>query len=97
MAAKGVAYWRREVPAFDKANRAIDLLIAADLGWAHGQSVIAHIHPDTLAVSILLRGAGSQALVAKADERLSKLGYRKGGWVHENTFGVEVWRKDVTR
>ena len=95
MKAKTTAQWRREVPAYDRAIRAAERLLAARPTWAG--RVIAHIHPDTRVVSILLRGPGSQALTAQADEDLSRLGYRPGGWAHETTCGVEVWRKDVTR
>jgi hypothetical protein len=93
--AKTTAQWRREVPAYDKAIRAAEHLLAARPTWAG--RVIAHIHPDTLVVSILLRGPGSGSLTSPADRLLAKFGYRTGGWAYEDTHGVEVWRKTVAR
>jgi hypothetical protein len=94
--AKSTAQWRREVPAYDKAVRAAEHLLKTCPDWAG--RVIAHIHPDTLVVSILLRGPESLAMTSHADRLLTdSFNYRPGGWSHENTHGVEVWRKDVTR
>lgn len=95
MARMTTAQWRREVPAYDRAFRAVESLLSSGPAWAG--RVIAHLHPDTRVVSILVRGPGSGALTAPADEHLRTLGYRAGGWVRETTCGVEVWRKVVAR
>lgn len=91
--AKTTAEWRREVPAYDKAFRAAESLLAAGPAW--DRRVVAHLHPDTRVVSILLRGPGSGALTGRADGFLARFGYRPGGWVSESVSGVEVWRKAV--
>lgn len=88
--AKTSAQWRRQAPAYDRAVRVVEALRES---WSGGPLVVAHIHPDTHVVSIILHGDRSDT--ANADRRLR--GYHAGGWVQETTCGVTVWRKVVHR
>jgi hypothetical protein len=91
MRAKTTAQWRREVPAYDKAIRAVEAVSAAWPGQA--PRLIAHIHPDTRIVSIIMDGSGKDC--DTADSRLVHRGYARG-WVWDTTYARAVWRKVVT-
>lgn len=52
--AKTTAQWRREVPAYDRMCRDVDLL-APHLPFGGGRAAVAHIDPDTRAVSFIVR------------------------------------------
>jgi hypothetical protein len=86
--AKTTAQWRREVPAYDKAIRAVESAVKA---WPGGPRMIAHVHPDTRVVSLILDG--TEADCEHADRLLA---YRSG-WAWDTTYGHPVWRKTVTR
>lgn len=90
--AKTTAQWRREVPAYDRAIRAVEDLHKAWPGRA--PRIIAHIHPDTRVVSIILDGDRADTEVA--DRRLTGRGYRSG-WQWDTECPRAVWRKVVAR
>lgn len=85
---KTLAQWRREFPAYDEAIRAVE---AAATVWPRAPRMIAHIHPDTHIVSIVLDG--SEKDCAAADRLLP---YRDG-WDRDNAHARAVWRKVVAR
>lgn len=89
--AKTTAQWRREVPNYDRAIRAVE---AAIQNWPSRRPprVIAHIHPDTRVVSIILDGSEAQTKVA--DVLLVSTGYRHG-WQWDTGNARPVWRKVV--
>ena len=82
--AKTTAQWRREFPAYDKAYRAVE-----KAAWPGGPRMVAHIHPDTHVVSIILDGSAADC--EKADRRL---GY-PSGWTWDTDYPRAVWRKVV--
>jgi len=90
--AKTTAQWRREVPAYDTAIRAVE---AAVKGWPAGRAprMIAHLHPDTHVVSIILDGSEGDTRVA--DVLLTSTGYRRG-WEWDASYPRAVWRKTVS-
>jgi hypothetical protein len=95
MTARTVAQWRKAVPAFDKAHRAVEDLRT---NWPASRvpHLVAHIHPDTRIVSIVLHGNRGQR--DAADTMLTdRYGYPLGGWQQETVHGVTVWRKVVAR
>jgi hypothetical protein len=82
------AQWRREVPAYDKAIRAVEAVAAS---WPARPRMIAHIHPDTRVVSIILDGSDADCTTADR-----KLGY-PAGWKWDTDYPRAVWRKVVTQ
>nr|WP_221374450.1 hypothetical protein [Actinoplanes polyasparticus] len=91
MTAKTLAQWRREFPAYDTAIRAVEALRGTRLV----PHTVAHIHPDTHTVSILLHG--SRRNTETADRLLHDFGYPAGGWALEAGHDHEIWRKRVAR
>lgn len=90
MTRKTTAQWRREHPAYDLAYRAVEALRATQ----RLPHTVAHIHPDTHHVSIILHG--TQAHTSIADGLLYDFGIPAGSWRQETGYGVQYWRKRVT-
>ena len=57
--------------------------------------MVAHIHPDTWVISIVLHGTEEQTRIA--DEKLTRLDtwFTAGGWAQEELDGYFYWRKTV--
>jgi hypothetical protein len=92
--AKTTAQWRREVPAFDRAHKAVVALIA---NWPGCPRMTDHLNEDTLVVSIILHG--NRADCSTADRLLDRLHYADLAgrrWVAESFQGHAFFRK-VTR
>lgn len=89
--AKTPAQWRREIPAYDTALRAVEAVVATRR-FGH---MVAHLDPDTLAVSLVLHGSHTQACVV--DELLHDFGIPPRGWVLVDGYDHEIWRKEITR
>ncbi len=88
--AKTTAQWRREVPAYDRACKAVQKLRTANGGHGHGPRTIAHLDPDTRTVSIILDGSADDCTAA---DRV--LPYAAGGWRWDTSTPRPVWRKRV--
>jgi hypothetical protein len=92
---KTTAQWRREVPAYDRAVRAVEALRANWAGKGRLPHIVAHIHPDTRIVSIILHGHPGDR--DDADRQLERRGYQAGGWAAERGYDHQIWRKSVAR
>jgi hypothetical protein len=93
--AKTTAQWRKEVPAYDRAIRAVEGLIA---NWpGQRRNIVAHIHPDTRVVSIILHG--NRADCATADRLLAYANPAMAGraWQPETFQGHSYFRKVTQR
>lgn len=91
-AAKTPAQWRREVPAYDKAYRAVKAMLAEWPG--RPPHMVAHLNPDTRVVSIVLHGDRTDAVDFYLAARFD---YPTGGWTQEHIQGVTIRRKTLTR
>ncbi|WP_203823117.1 hypothetical protein [Paractinoplanes ferrugineus] len=95
MTRKTTAQWRREVPAYDKAIRAVEQLLKSWPPSPHGLPLVAHLDPDTRVVSIVLHGTPRQA--NDADRELFQWGFAGGSWTWEQHGDVRFLRKTVAR
>lgn len=94
MRARTAAQWRREVPAYDQAWTSVEILRVRWPGAGRIPHMVAHIHPDSRVVSIVLHGTADEC--DAADRRLLRE-FPQATWRLIPDLDRQAWRKVVSR